>query len=198
MEAVTDFIFLGSKITGIETSAMKLKKHLLLGRKAMTNLDSILKRHYFYNRGLYSQSYGFSRSHIQMWELDRKVVWVPKNWHFWTVVLEKTLGSPLDCKETQPGHSKGNQSRIFIGRMMLKLKVQYFDHLIWSMKSLDEILMPGKIEGRRRGQQRIIWLDGIIDSVDISVSKILEMVKNWETWHAAIHVAAKSRTQLSD
>ena len=91
---------------------------LLLGRKAMTNIDSILKkqRHYFVNKGLPSQGYGFSSSHVQMWELDHKECWTPKNLCFWTVVLEKTLESPLDSKEIQPDHSKGNQSWVFIGR----------------------------------------------------------------------------------
>ena len=87
------------------------------GREVMTNLDSILKnRHYFANKGPSSQSYGFSSSQVWMWELDYKESWVPKNWCFWTVVLEKTLESPLDCKEIQPVHPKGNQSWIFIGR----------------------------------------------------------------------------------
>ena len=113
-----DFIFLGSKITADGDCSHEIKRRLLLGRKAMTNLDSVLKqqRHYFANKGLSSQSYGFSSTHVQMWELDYKENWVPKNWYFWTVVLEKTLESPLDCKEIQPVQPKGNQSWIFIGR----------------------------------------------------------------------------------
>ena len=96
----------------------EIKRHLLLGRKVMTNLDSILKsiRHYFANKCPSSQSYGFSSSHVWMWKLDYKESWAPKNWCFWTVVLEKTLESPLDSKEIQPVHSKGDQSCIFIGR----------------------------------------------------------------------------------
>jgi len=90
---------------------------MLLGRKAMTNLDSILKsRHYFANKGVYSQSYGFSSSHVWMWELDYKESWEPKNWCFWTVVLEKTLESSMDCKEIQTVHSKGDQPWVFFGR----------------------------------------------------------------------------------
>ena len=97
------------------TAAMKLRR-LLLGRKAMTNLDSIWKsRHYFANTGMSSQSYGFSSSHVWMWELDYKESWTPKNWCFWTVVLE-SLECPLNCKEIKPIHPKGNQSQIFIGR----------------------------------------------------------------------------------
>ena len=99
------------------TTAMKLKRHLLLGKKAMTNLDSILKsRHDVTNKGVSSQSYGFSSSHVWMWEFDYKESWMPKNWCFWTMELEKTLESPLDSKEIQPVHPKGNQSWIFIGR----------------------------------------------------------------------------------
>ena len=96
------------------TAAMKLRG-LLFGRKAMTNLDSILKSRDITNKGPFSQGYGFSSSHVWMWELDYKESSVLKNWCFWTVVLEKTLESPLDCKEIQPVHPKGNQSWIFIG-----------------------------------------------------------------------------------
>ena len=110
-------IFLGSKITADGDCSYEIKRYLLLGRKAMTNLDSILKsRHYFTNKGLSSQSYSFSSSHVWMWELDYKQSWALKHWCFWTVVLEKALESPLDCKEIQPVHPKGNQSWIFIRR----------------------------------------------------------------------------------
>ena len=115
---VTDCIFWGSKITADGDCRHEIKRRLLLGRKTMTNLDSILKRqtHYFANKGPSSQSYGFSSSHVWMWELDYKENWVLKNWCFWTVVLEKTLESPLDSKEIQPVHPKGNQSWIFAER----------------------------------------------------------------------------------
>ena len=116
---MADFIYLfcSSKITADDDCSHEIERHLLLGRKVMTNLDGILKkRHYFANEGPSSQGYGFSSSHVGMWELDCKESWVPKNWCFWTVVLEKTLERPLDCKEIQPVHPKGNQSWIFIGR----------------------------------------------------------------------------------
>ena len=117
METVRDFIFLGSKITADGDCSHEIKRRLLLGRKAMTNLDSIKKqKHYFTNKGPSSQSYGFSSSHVWMWQLDYKESWVLKNWCSWTVVFEKTLESPLDCKEIQPDHPTGNQSWIFIGR----------------------------------------------------------------------------------
>ena len=110
---VTDFILGGSKITADGDCSHEIKRHLLLGRKVMTNLDIKKQRHKFANKCLSSQSYGFSNSHIWMWELDYKESWVLKNWWFWTVVL-KTLESPLDCKEVQPVHPQGDQSWIFI------------------------------------------------------------------------------------
>ena len=117
METVTDFIFLGSKISADGECSHEIKKGLLLGRKAMANLESMLKsRHYFADKGPYSQSYGFSSSHVWVWEFDHKEGWAPKNWCFWTVVLEKTLENPLDCTELKPVNPKGNQSWILIVR----------------------------------------------------------------------------------
>ena len=130
---VTDFIFLGSKITTDSDCSHEIKRHLLLGRKAMTNLDSILKSRDISlstKVHLYSQSYGLSSSHVWMWELDYKEGWVLKNWCFWTVVLKKTLESPLDCKEIKPVDPKGNQSWIFIGRTDAKAEAPYFGHLM--------------------------------------------------------------------
>ena len=118
VEIVSDFIFLGSKIIADGDCSHEIKRCLLLGRKAMTNLDSIFKkqRHHFADKGLYSQRYGFSSSHVQMWELDHKEGWSPKSWCFLTVVLEKTLESSLDNKDIKPVNPKGNQSWIFIQR----------------------------------------------------------------------------------
>ena len=115
METVRDYTFLGSKIPVACDCSHEIQRCLLLGSKVKTNLDK-KQRHYFTSKGLYSQSYGFSSSHIWMWELDYKESWAPKNWCFWTVVLETTLESPLDCKEIQPVHPKGTQSWIFIGK----------------------------------------------------------------------------------
>ena len=116
METVRDFILGGSKITTDGDCTHEITRCLLLESKAVTNLDSILKRHYFVDKVLSSQSYGFSSSHVQMWELDHKESWMLKSWCFWNVVLEKTLESPLDYKEVQPVHPKGDQSSVFIGR----------------------------------------------------------------------------------
>ena len=152
------FFLGGSKITADGDCSHEIKRRLLLGRKDMTNLDSIFKkqRHYFANKCLSSQSYGFSSSHVWIWELDYKESWVAKNWCFWTVVLEKTFENPLNCKEIQLVHPKGKQSWILTGRTDTEAETP----ILWPpdarSDSFEKTRMLGKIEGwRRRGRQRM-------------------------------------------
>ena len=155
----------------IVTSSHEIKIHLLLGRKVMTNLDSILKsRDTTLPTKVHLESLWFSSSHAWIWELDCEESWALKNWCFWTVVLEKSLESPLDCKEIQPVHPKGNQSWMFIGRTDVEADIP----ILWppDAKSLLICKDPdaGKDLGRRRrGWQRMRWLDGITDSTDMSL-----------------------------
>ena len=183
METVRDFILGGSKIIADGDCSHEIKRCLLLGRKVMTNPDSLLKSrditlptkvHLVVAMVFPVVIYG-----CESWTIKKSECW--RIDAFEIVVLEKTLESPLDSKEIKPVNPKGNQSWIFVEGLMLKVKLQYFGHLIWRVNLLQTNLMLGKIEGRRRkGWHRMSWLNGITDLVDMSLSKLWEMVKGRE------------------
>jgi len=151
VKAVSDFILGGSKVTADGDCSHEINRRLLLGRKVMTNLDNILKkqRYFFASKGPSSQGYGFSCGHVWMWELDCEEGWAPKNWCFWTVVLEKTLESPLDCKDIQPVHPKGDQFWVFIGRTAAEAETP----ILWPPHTKNWLIGKAPDAGRDWGQE---------------------------------------------
>ena len=172
-----------------------LYSYLCYGRKAMTNLDGVLKSRDITLPAKFRivKAMFFFSSHVWMWELDHKEGWLPKNWCFWTVVLEKTLENPLNIKEINPNLKEINSAYSLEG-LVLKLKLQDFCHLMWRDNSLEKTLMQGKIECKRRRWQRMRQLDGITSSM----GKLREIVKEREAWYAAIHGVTKNWAYLRD
>ena len=146
------------------------------------------QRHYSADKGLCSQGYGLPSGHIWLWELHHKEGRVPKNWRFWTVHWRRLLKVPRTARRSNQSILREINPEYSLEGLMLKLKLQYFGHPMWTASSLEKSLMLGQIEGRRRrGHQRMKRLDGITDAMDMNLGKLRKMVRDREAWHAAVH-----------
>ena len=200
METVTDFILGGLKITADGDCSHEIKTVAPWKKSYDKPRQHIKKqRHYFTNKGPSSQSYGFSSSHVWIWELDYKESWVLKIDAFELWCWRRLLRVPWTARRSSQSILKEISPEYSLEGLMLKLKLQYFGNLMWRTDSFEKTLMLGKIEGgRRRGQQSMRWLDSITDMMDMSLSRLWELVTHREAWRAAAHRVSKSWTQLSD
>ena len=199
METVRDY-FLGLQNHRAGWLQLQNKKTLAPRKKSYDKSRQCIEKQrcHFADKVAYAQSYCFYRSHVQMWELDHKEGWVPKNWCLKLWCWRRLLRLPWTARRSNQSILKEISPEYSMEGLMLKLKLQYLGHLMWRANSLKKTLMVGKIEGRRRsGWQWMRWLNGISDSMDMCLSKLWEMVKDRETWRATVHGVTKSRTQLN-